>query len=127
VQQVGEHMNGRWGTGATAAGRNIDIDYEGIDENYIPALGIVLLQGRNFSKDFPSDSFQSVIVNQAFVKEAGWKDPIGKTVDFINGKEYRLTVIGVVKDYHFASLKQKIKPWFFLPVQKLNWAGSSSA
>jgi putative ABC transport system permease protein len=113
VQQVAERMNGRWGTTAQANGKDIGIDFERIDESYLPVLGVPLIQGRNFSKAFPSDSTQSVIVNETFVKEAGWGNPIGRTVDQVDAKDRRLTVIGVVKDYHFASLKQKIKAQLF--------------
>jgi putative ABC transport system permease protein len=54
-----------------------------------------------------------VLVNEEFVREAGWKNPIGKTVDFLNGNECKLTVVGVVKDFHFESLKEKIIPQLF--------------
>src|SRR6478736_207961 len=75
-------------------------------------LKISLLQGRNFSKNFPSDSSHSVLVNEAFVKQAGWKNPLGQQVNFwYNNATY--TVIGVVKDYHYESLSQEIKPQLF--------------
>jgi putative ABC transport system permease protein len=101
-----------------AAARN-DIDsimqfaYETVDENYLPLLRIPLVAGRNFSTKFPADSSQSVIVNESFVKAANWKNPIGETLKFSfnNNKIYR--VIGVVKDYHFASLTEKISPQLF--------------
>jgi putative ABC transport system permease protein len=114
VQQVAERMNGRWGTTAKANGNDIGIDFERIDESYLPVLGVPLIQGRNFSKAFPSDSTLSVIVNETFVREAGWKDPIGRIVDQVDEKVGRLTIIGVVKDYHFATLKQKIKAQLFI-------------
>ena len=86
---------------------------ETIDENYFPLLKIPLVAGRNFSPAFPSDSTQSVIVNESFVKAANWKNPVGETVNYVwdNNKRYR--VIGVVKDYHFASLTEKITPQLF--------------
>ncbi|QEC51876.1 ABC-type antimicrobial peptide transport system permease subunit [Anseongella ginsenosidimutans] len=83
-----------------------------IDEQFLPALQIPILQGRNFSPDFPADAAHSVIINETFAKEAGWapasgKDPIGQVINY--GDE-QLTVIGMVKDYHFTSLKEKIGP-----------------
>jgi putative ABC transport system permease protein len=52
------------------------------------------------------------LVNESFVKQAAWKSPIGKTVNFwYNNKRY--SVIGVVKDYHYASLNEKIGPQLF--------------
>ena len=91
----------------------IQFAYETVDENYLPLLKIPLVAGRNFSTEFPSDSTQSLIVNESFVKEAQWKNPINETLKFSfdNNKIYR--VIGVVKDYHFASLNEKIRPQLF--------------
>lgn len=82
------------------------------DEYYLPALGIPLKEGRNFSKDFGSDSMHSIIVNEAFVKAAGLKKPIGEQVKLPGEWEGDLTatIIGVVKDYHHNSLKDKISP-----------------
>ncbi len=82
-----------------------------IDESYIPLLKIPILKGRNFSIEFPSDSSSSVLVNESFVKKAGWKEPIGQHV-IINGSE-KYRVVGVVKDYHFQSLNQEIGPELF--------------
>jgi len=54
-----------------------------------------------------------VIVNEAFVQKAGWKNPIGQSLNFYydNNKIYH--VVGVVKDYHFQSLSRKIAPLAF--------------
>ena len=91
---------------------SIKFSYETVDESYIPMMKIQLLQGRNFSKNHPSDSTNSVIINEAFAREAGWKDPIGKTVTFFFNKESD-HVIGMVKDYHYEPLNQKIEPQLF--------------
>lgn len=83
------------------------------DENFISTLQIRLLQGRNFSKDWSGDVRQSIIVNETLVKDAGWKDPIGKRISSGRdtlGKEQFLTVIGVVKDFNINSLQHKIQP-----------------
>jgi putative ABC transport system permease protein len=93
--------------------KEIFFAYSRIDENFLPTLQIPLVKGRNFSKDYPADGENSIIVNESFVKEAGWTDPVGKTVFNVNGNEKNLTVIGVVKDYHFLSLKEKIQPQLF--------------
>jgi putative ABC transport system permease protein len=71
-----------------------------------------LIAGRNFSPEFPSDSLHAVIVNEAFVKEAGWKpeDALGKTVGMMNKSLGQPVIVGVIKDYHFVSLREKIKP-----------------
>ncbi|MBD2753496.1 ABC transporter permease [Spirosoma validum] len=84
-----------------------------IDENYLPTLGISLAQGRNFSKAFPSDS-SAVLINEAAAKRFGWKNPVGQRLSTLgNGSpesRHVYTVIGVVKDFHFESMHQRIAP-----------------
>jgi putative ABC transport system permease protein len=113
ITDVAFKNGGDWGTVAKI---NIDstmqFQYETVDESYIPMLKISLIQGRNFSKEYPADSSHSVIVNEAFVKKAGWKNPIGQQVNFWYNKEL-YTVIGEVKDYHYHSLNEKIGPQLF--------------
>lgn len=90
----------------------INFTYETVDENYIRVLSIPIVKGRNFSTQFPYDSVQSVIVNESFVKKAGWTDPIGQVVDFwYDKKKYK--VIGVVKDYHYQPMTTEIEPQLF--------------
>ena len=103
-------FNGNYnGTGAKIEKGEIGFGYIGVDDEFLKVLEIPVLKGRNFSKSFGSDPAQSVIVNESFVKEAGWKDPIGKDINF-EWKNQSYKVIGVIRDYHFASLKEQIKP-----------------
>ncbi len=86
-----------------------------IDDQYIPTMGMEILSGRNFSKEFGADS-TSVIINQSAAKALGFdKDPIGKTIhrDTNIGKE-SLVVIGVVKDFNFKPLHQQVEPLIML-------------
>jgi putative ABC transport system permease protein len=112
IQNVAIHNGGRRGTSAKVDGQEIGFDFEHIDENYLPTLQIPLVQGRNFSPRYPADSEQSVIVNETFVRNAGWKNPIGKTIDFF-WENKQMTVIGVVRDFHFRPLNEKIGPELF--------------
>jgi putative ABC transport system permease protein len=105
--------SGGFGTTGKVGSERLDFAYDRIDENYLQALRIPLVKGRGFSPAFPADSSESVLVNEAFVKAAGWKDPIGKTVFDANGNGRHLAVVGVVRDYHFSSLKEKIRPQLF--------------
>ena len=93
-------------------GKPITIEKSRIDDAFLPIFKIPLIAGRNFSDAYPSDSINSVIVNETFVKEAGWtaSGAIGKTVNFRSGKYSIATIIGVIKDYHYLSLKEKIVP-----------------
>jgi putative ABC transport system permease protein len=101
------------GAARNAVDSVIQFAYETVDESYLPLLKSPLVAGRNFSTAFPADSSQSVIINESFVKAANWKNPVGETLKFSfdNNKIYH--VIGVVKDYHFASLNEKITPQLF--------------
>jgi putative ABC transport system permease protein len=113
IIDVAPRNGGQWGTAAKVNGDSVvQFTYETVDESYIPLLRIPVLQGRNFSTEFPSDSTNSILVNESFVKKAGWKNPIGQTVDFWYKNE-KYAVIGVVKDYHFNSLNQEIGPELF--------------
>ncbi len=75
-----------------------------VDPDFIPTLGLKLVAGRNFLKKNTADS-NAIIVNEALVREYGWKDPIGQRLP---GK-YNERVIGVVKDFHFESLHTPVK------------------
>ena len=70
-------------------------------------IGIKLKKGRYFSKEFPNDSSQALVLNQAAVGELGLSDPVGEIIIFNNRER---TVIGVVEDFHFASLHSPIAP-----------------
>ncbi|AYB29509.1 ABC transporter permease [Chryseolinea soli] len=83
-----------------------------VDTSYLPILKISIVQGRNFSSQFPSDSTKSVLVNESFVKQAGWKSPIGEQISNYDNNE-KVTVIGVVKDYHFKPLTHAVEPELF--------------
>jgi putative ABC transport system permease protein len=76
-----------------------------IDTDFIPSMGLQVVKGRTFSKDNAADS-NAILVNEALVKEYGWKDPVGQKLP---GK-YDQAIIGVVKDFHLESLHATIKP-----------------
>lgn len=103
-------------TAIEVGGKMIVVEKSRIDENIIPTFGLTLVAGRNFSADHPSDSTSSVIVNETLLKEAGWTatDAIGRQVHYPDEKRTPLTIVGVVKDHHMVSLKQKIMPSIFV-------------
>jgi putative ABC transport system permease protein len=75
IIDVAPKNGGSWGTVAKInVDSTIQFAYETVDESYLPMLKIPIVQGRNFSKNFPSDSSHSVLVNETFVKKAGWKN-----------------------------------------------------
>jgi putative ABC transport system permease protein len=82
------------------------------DENYLDAMGLELLAGRNFSVERPTDTRESLIINQTAAKALGWtaEEALGKEMMNTFRDSIPKRVIGVVNDYHFASLHQKIDP-----------------
>jgi putative ABC transport system permease protein len=75
------------------------------DENFLKTFNIQLAAGDYFSKDRPTVN-QGYIINEALAKTLGWQNPLGKTISR-NGEH---KVVGVIKDFHFASLHDKIEP-----------------
>ncbi|MGD8534950.1 MAG: ABC transporter permease [Candidatus Aminicenantes bacterium] len=77
------------------------------DCDFLDLYGLPLIKGRNFSRDFPSDMTQAYIVNETAIRLMQMEDPIGKRF----GYSYREgVIIGVVKDFHFVPMHQRIKP-----------------
>lgn len=111
---VAAKNGGFWGTAAKIANDStMQFAWETIDEEFVPLLHIQVKEGRNFSRAFPADSGMSVLVNEAFVKKAGWRNPIGQQLNFWYENDKRFNVVGVVKDYHFSSLSEEIRPQVF--------------
>jgi putative ABC transport system permease protein len=75
---------------------------------YIQTLGAELVEGRDFDPSFSTDRQKGIIVNETLVRFMGWDNPIGKRIT--QGTHTDGHVIGVVKDFHFASLHNKIEP-----------------
>ena len=79
------------------------------DENYIPLMGMGIVEGRNFQADNQADYSSAFLVNEAAVKKFGWENPIGIEINAINDRKLG-EVVGVISDAHLFSLHQKITP-----------------
>jgi len=79
-----------------------------IDDTYLPTMGLNIISGRNFSREFTSDK-SAFLINETLVKEMGWENPIGKIIN----RDGEHEIIGVVKDFNYASLHEKIEPLLF--------------
>ncbi|MFZ6009721.1 MAG: ABC transporter permease, partial [Bacteroidota bacterium] len=93
------------------------INFTVVDYDYIPAMDLKIIQGRNFSREFPSDTLRTVIINETALKDLGITgDPIGALItdDPEADTIPYYTIIGVIKDFHFANLHNEIKPYLFL-------------
>lgn len=95
---------------------NRGLDFYWVDYDFFSTLGVDMVEGRNFSMDYPSDSSQAVMVNEAMVRRMNWINPIGKKINlFANDSIPSALVVGVVKDFHQESLYDPITPLMFIP------------
>lgn len=88
---------------------NLGIEYygNGIDYDFFPTLGLKMAEGRSFMRGYPDSN--SVIFNQSAIAAMGIKNPVGKTVSLWGSPK---TIVGVVRDYHFKTLYEKVGPAF---------------
>jgi putative ABC transport system permease protein len=83
-----------------------------VDYDYITTLGMKIIAGRDFSREYSTDT-EATIINQAAAKQFDWAQPVGKRIGRIvsNQGDFELyEVIGVVEDFHFETLKETIGP-----------------
>lgn len=91
-----------------------------VDYDYFDVYGITMSEGREFSRDFPSDEQNAFIINKAAAALLGWKNPLNKELRFSDGPDAR--VIGVTEDFHYFSVKNAIEPIVFqLQPSGSNW------
>lgn len=109
-----------WVEGKQATAENmVSMQNWGIDYDYINTMGMTMKDGRGFSAEFPSDS-TAVILNEAAAKALNFSgDVLGSRIQTFDGdgngeidrsKLKSLTVVGVVENFHFESLKQNVSP-----------------
>jgi ABC-type antimicrobial peptide transport system permease subunit len=87
--------------GKSASTNGLFVDFE-----YIKTLGLSLKEGRDFSTQYATDSTQACIINETMAASLGGGDLLGKKLDLNGG----LTIVGIINDYHFESLKNNIEP-----------------
>jgi putative ABC transport system permease protein len=84
-----------------------------IEHDFFETIGLEIIEGRDFAREFTSDPKESVIVNETLLRELGWDSAVGKQIKTFMGRKEPLTVVGVAKDFHFESLHTQIKPAIF--------------
>ncbi|HZY79726.1 MAG TPA: ABC transporter permease [Cyclobacteriaceae bacterium] len=93
------------------------INFSQIDYEYLDAMGINIVDGRNFSRDFPTDTINNIIINETAVRELNLTNPVGQRMIWHEGGPDTVlygTVVGVVNDFHYASFHEPIQPFAFL-------------
>lgn len=85
------------------------INFAVVDHDFVDALGIKMVQGRDFQQDMPSDTLLAVVVNETLANRMGWQDPIGKRVELGDENTLRASVIGMMADYHQTGMYNEIE------------------
>lgn len=101
--------------GATSE-TNIITSVMAADESFIPAMNMKVIAGRNFSLDY--DDSLSMIINEEMTRLLKWDDAVGRTISLQSGPNptdlTAYTVVGVIKDFHFATIRHRLEPMFML-------------
>jgi putative ABC transport system permease protein len=98
-----------------------NILFENVSSNYglIETLGVQLLEGRTFLPENPTDTGK-IVFNETAIRIMNMENPIGKHIKLWG--DHDLEIIGVVKDFHFSSLHDKVQPLFFRLAPENNWS-----
>jgi putative ABC transport system permease protein len=101
------------GSGVTAQGTDDgtrEMRVMGVDHDFVKTLGLEIADGRDFSQENAADASGGFLLNEAAVRALNLKDPVGKPFEYIFGEVKRGKIIGVVKDFNFASVHTPVEP-----------------
>jgi putative ABC transport system permease protein len=102
----------------TSADQTRQVYINRVDNSFLQTLQIKVVAGRLFSKEFPADTLNSVILNEEAVKDFGFasaEDAVGKSIAATrDNAEVLFPIVGVVKNFHFEGLQNNIKSFGFL-------------
>ncbi|WP_394345172.1 FtsX-like permease family protein [Flavisolibacter ginsenosidimutans] len=112
----GFHDSYSFETEANAADKFL-FNTEFTDFDFVKTLGLKIIAGRDFSESFQTDSAQAVLINRNAASKLGYtpEQALGKWIRNLNRDSLRRTIIGVVEDYHYVSLKDPIGPLVISP------------
>ena len=98
----------------TSAASGINMQTWAIDHDYINTMGMQIIRGRNFSRDFPSDS-NATIINETMAKFLGYENPIGQKIyrSDPDGEVLSFNIVGVVRNFNFESIRRTVGPLSF--------------
>jgi hypothetical protein len=113
--QVGQSISIDWEGNPDS--ESLPVDYSVVEYDFFETFDMKILQGRSFSRRFPTDEREACIINQTAAKRLGMEDPIGMTI-IMNHPAWpedfrRARIIGVVKDFHARSVYSAIRPFVF--------------
>lgn len=96
------------------------INFAVVDHDFIETLGIEMVEGRDFSEEFPGDSLTGVVVNETLAKRLNWDQPLGKKAQLGDGSQLMGQVIGVMKDYHQTGMYNEVESLLLIYRQDVN-------
>ena len=108
---INSQMNIGVGIEGSTPDNSVNIQALPADYGFVKSMGLEIIEGRDFSREFSMDRNESVLLNQTAVNVLGLTNPVGSKLT-IPGEEYKkgVRVIGVVKDFHIQSFHNKINP-----------------
>ncbi|MBL7834540.1 MAG: ABC transporter permease [Cyclobacteriaceae bacterium] len=129
--QSATFSNGTPGMSNSTWGYNFpDLKIEGqtmntmiIDFDYLKTYGLEIVEGRNISSEFSTDSSDAYLINETAVRDLMLENPIGTTIQVTDGHGPG-KIVGVVKDFHYRSLHKKIEPLVLRHDQNNMWCMS---
>lgn len=129
--QSATFSNGTPGMSNSTWGYNFpDLKIEGqtmntmiIDFDYLKTYGLEIVEGRNISSEFSTDSSDAYLINETAVRDLMLENPIGTTIQATDGHGPG-KIVGVVKDFHYRSLHKKIEPLVLRHDQNNMWCMS---
>lgn len=83
-----------------------------VDYDYLQTMGMQIINGRNFSKEFATDS-NAILINETTARFLGYNDPVGRmlyTFNDDNAKSISFNIIGIIKNFNYESLHQDVGP-----------------
>lgn len=91
----------------------IPMQIVGVDYDFFKTLDVKLIGGRTFQKEMRTDSASAFVINETAAKALGWDVPLGERLELVMDNGKKGAIVGVVQDFHFASLHEKIEPMVF--------------
>ena len=115
----GDKLN-NWGFGARGVADRFTLNVNLVDESYMETMGMEMAEGRFFSKAFGAET-DKIILNETTAKLLEFEEPIGQSIYWWGDEENPLEVIGIIKDYHWESKQQLIRPHALMHLKSIEW------
>ena len=101
---------------------SIQAQHGSMDYDYLQFIGVKLLKGRWLNPKLASDTINTVLVNEAFVRKFGWTDNQAMKREIKPGFDYKpYKIVGIVKDFNIRSLKSEVEPIIFFHYRETEW------